>query len=71
MQVMQQQLEPDMEQWTRSNLGKKYVKAVYCLPVYVSCMQSASWGMLGCMKQAESRLLGEISITSTIQMASP
>ena len=71
MQIKKQQLEVDMKQRIGFKLGKKYVKAVYCLPVYVSCMQSASWGMLGCMKQAESRLLGEISITSTIQMASP
>ena len=30
MQVMKQQLELDMEQWTGSKLGKEYVKAVYC-----------------------------------------
>ena len=29
MQVKEQQLEPDMEQWTGSKLGKEYVKAVY------------------------------------------
>ena len=28
----QQQLEPDMEQWTGSELGKEYVKTVYCHP---------------------------------------
>ena len=54
-----------------SNLGKEYIKAVYCHPDYLTYMQIASWGMLGCMKQAESRLWGEISITSTIQMAPP
>ena len=27
-----QQLEPDMEQWTSSKLGKEYIKAVYCHP---------------------------------------
>ena len=32
MQVKKQQLEPDMEQWTGSKLGKEYVKAVYCQP---------------------------------------
>ena len=32
MQVKKQQLEPDMEQWTGSKLGKKYIKAVYCHP---------------------------------------
>ena len=29
-QVKKQQLEPDMEQWTGSKLGKEYVKVVYC-----------------------------------------
>ena len=32
MQVKKQQLEPDMEQETGSNLGKEYVKAVYYQP---------------------------------------
>ena len=30
MQIKKQQLEPDMEQWTGSKLGKEYVKTVYC-----------------------------------------
>ena len=34
MQVKKQQLEPDMEQWTGSKLGKEYVKAVYCHLAY-------------------------------------
>ena len=43
MQVKKQQLEPDMEQWTGSNLGKKYVKAVYCHPTYLTYMLSTSY----------------------------
>ena len=35
MQVKKQQLEPDMEQWTGSKLGKEYVKAVYCYPLLI------------------------------------
>ena len=35
MQVKKQQLEPDMEQWTGSKLGKEYIKAVYCHPAYL------------------------------------
>ena len=35
MQVRKQQLEPDMEQWTSSKLGKEFVKAVYCHPAYL------------------------------------
>jgi len=34
VQVKKQQLELDMEQWTGSKLGKKYIKAVYCHPAY-------------------------------------
>ena len=72
MQVKKQQLEPDMEQQTGSKLGKKYVKAVYCQPDYLTFMQSTSCEMLGWMKhKLESRLLGEISITSDMQMTPP
>ena len=52
-------LEPDMEQWTGSRLGKEFVKTVYCHPAYLTYMQSTSCEMLGCMKhKLESRLLG-------------
>ena len=65
IQVRKQQLETDMEQWTGSKLGKEYVKALYCHPVYLTYMQSTSCKMPGWMKHnPESRLLGEISITS-------
>ena len=58
--------------WTGFKLGKKYVKAVYCHPVCLTSMQSISCDMPGWMKQKlESRLLGEISITSDMQMAPP
>ena len=40
MQVKKQQLEPEMEQQTRSKLGNEYVKAVYCHPAYLTYMQS-------------------------------
>ena len=43
MQVRKQQLELDMEQETGSKSGKEYVKAVYCHPAYLNCMQSTSW----------------------------
>ena len=72
MQVKKQQLELDMEQQTGSQQGKEYVKAVYCHPAYLTYMQSTSWEMLGWMKhKLESRLLGEISITSDMQMTPP
>ena len=47
MQVKEQQLELGMEQQTGSKLGKEYVKAVYCHPVYLTYMQSTSYEMLG------------------------
>ena len=69
MQVKKQHLEPDMEQQTDSKLGKEYVKAVYCHPVYLTYMGSTSCEMPGWMKnKLESRLLGEISITSDVQI---
>ena len=72
MQVRKQQLEPDMEQWTGSKLGKEYVKAVYCHPAYLTYMQDTSCEMPGWMKyKLESRLLGEISVTSDMQMTPP
>ena len=39
MQVKKQQLEPDMEQWTDSKLGKKYIKAVYCHSAYLTYVE--------------------------------
>ena len=72
MQVKKQQLELDMEQHTGSKLGKEYIKAVYCHPAYLTYMQSTSREMPDWMKQKlESRLPGEISITSDMQMTPP
>ena len=69
MQVKKQQLELDIEQQTGSKLGKEYIKAVYCHPAYLTYMQSTSWETLGWMKHMlDSRLLGEISITSDMHM---
>ena len=65
IQVKKQQLEWDMEQGTASKLGKEYVKAIYCHPVYLTYVQSTSCWMLCWMKhKLESRLPGEIAITS-------
>ena len=72
MQVKKQQLEPDIEQQIGSKSGKAYVKAVYCHPAYLTYMQSTSWDRLDWMKhKLESRLPGEISITSDMQMTPP
>ena len=68
----EQQLELDMEQQTGSKSGKEYVKAVYCHLAYLTYMQSTSCEMSGWMNhKLESRLLGEISITSDMQMIPP
>ena len=57
MQVKKQQLELDMEQQASSKLGKEYIKAVYCHPAYLTCMQSTSCEMSDWMKhKLESRL---------------
>ena len=72
MQVRKQKLEPDMQQWFGYKLGKGYFKAVYCHPAYFIYMQSTSWEMLSWMKhKLESRVPGEISITSDMQMTPP
>ena len=72
MQDKKQPLEPDMEKGTGSKLGKEYIKAVYCHPVYLTSMQSTSYEMPGWMKhKLESRLPGEISVTSDMQMTPP
>ena len=69
MQVKKKQLELYMKQETGSKLGKEFVRAVYCHPAYLTSMQCTSCKMLGWMKhKLESRLLGEISITSDMQM---
>ena len=64
MWIKKQQVEPDMEQWTGSKLGKEYVKAVCCQPAYLTYMQSTSCEMLDWINQKlESRLPGEMSTT--------
>jgi len=69
MQVKKEQLALDMEQKTGSKLGKEYIKTVYCQPAYFIYIQSTSCEMLGWMKhKLESRLTGDISITSDMQM---
>ena len=50
-------------------IGKEYIKAVYCHPAYLTYMQSRLCDMPGWMKhKLESRLSGEISITSDMQI---
>ena len=72
MQIKKQQLELDMKQLTDSKSGKEYIKAVYCHPAYLTYTQSTSCEMPGWMKhKVESRLLGEISITTDMQMTLP
>ena len=71
MQVKKQQ-NWTWEQHTGSKLGKEYFKVVYFQPAYLTYKQSTSCKMLGWMRhKLESRLLGEISITSDMQMTPP
>ena len=61
--------EPDMKQRTGSKLGKEYIKAVYCHPACLTSIQSTSWDMQNWVNhKLESRLPGEISIISDMQM---
>ena len=72
MQVKKEQLELDMEQRTGSKLGNENIKAVYCHPAYLTYTQSTLCKMPGWMKhKLESRLPGEISMTSDMQMTPP
>ena len=72
LKLKKQQLEPNMELQTDSKLGKEYVKAIFCHPAYLTYMQRTSCEIRGWMKhKLESRLLGEISITSDMQMTPP
>ena len=69
MRVKKQQLEPDMEQQTSSKLGKEYDKTVYSHPVSLTYVQSTSCEMPGWLThKLESRLLGEVSATSGMQI---
>ena len=68
----QEATEPNMEQQTGSKSGKEHIKAVHCHSAYLSYMQSSSSETPGWMKhKLESRLPGEISITSDMQMTPP
>ena len=72
MQVKKQQLELAVEQQTGFKSGKEYIKAVYCHPAYLTYMQSTSCKLSGWIEhKLESGLLGEISITSDMQMTPP
>ena len=62
MEVKKQQLELDMEQRTGSKLGKECVKVLNCHP---ACETPGSMN-----QKLESRLPGEISITSDMHMIS-
>ena len=61
MQVKKQQLEPDIEQWAGSKLGKEYNKAVYCHPIYLIYMQNTSWEMLDWMKHKLESTIAALS----------
>ena len=72
MRVKREHLELDMEQQTGSRSIKEYVQAVYCYPTYLTYMQSRLCEMTGWRKRKlESRLLGEISVSSDTQKTSP
>ena len=68
MQVKKQYVELNMEEQTGSKLGKEYIKAVYCHLAYLTYIQRTSCEMPNWIKhKLESRLLGEISLSSDMQ----
>ena len=72
MQVKKQQLDLDMKKTDTFQIGKGVCKAVYCYSAYLTYMHSTlceipSW----LMHQLESRLLGEMSVTSDTQVTPP
>ena len=72
MQIKKQQVELDMEKQIGSKLGKECVKAVFCHPAYLTYMRCTSYEMPGWMKlKLESRLQGELSVTSGMEMTPP
>ena len=72
MQVRKQQLELYMEQQTGSKSRKEYIKAVYCHPACLTYMQSTSCDILGGMNhKLKPKFLGEMSVTSDMQMIPP
>jgi len=69
MQIKIQQLESYMEQLSGSKLGKESNKGAYCKPAYLTYMRSTSCKMQDWMNhKLKSRLLGEISTISNIQI---
>ena len=72
MQVKKQHLEPDVEQQTGSEWEREYVKTVYCHHAYLTYMQGTSCEIPGWMThKLKSRLLGEVSVASDMQMTPP
>ena len=72
MQFKKEPLELDVEQQTGSKSGEEYIKAIYCCLAYLTSMRNTSGEMPGWMThKLESRLLGEISTTSDIQITPP
>ena len=60
-----------MEQPIGSKLGKEYDKPIYYHPVYLTDVQSTSCEMPDWINhKLESRLQGEISMTSDMQLIS-
>ena len=68
MQVKKHLLEWDTVNRLVSNWERSMSRLYHCHPAYSTYMQSTSCKMPGWMNKLESRLLGEISITSDKRM---
>ena len=69
MQIKKQQLELDIKQQTGSKLGKSRSRLSLCLFNFYA--EYIMWNARLDEAQLESRLPGEISVTSEMQMTPP
>ena len=68
MQIKKQQLELDIEKWTASKLGNEYIKTILSPCLFKLHAECLMWNAGQDELNLELRLLGEISITSDMQM---
>ena len=73
MQVKKPQLEPDMEQWTGSKLGKEYIGQGYILSpcLFNLYAQYILWNARLDEAQAGIKIAGRSIKTSDTEMTSP
>ena len=66
-----QQLEPDMEQWIGSKLGKEYVKAVYYHSAYLTLKENALCPVQGSDPQQQAAAVPMEAVLVSQNMGNP